>query len=188
MERLPSVLEPHRAYLDRANELAGSHPLVALQCRLMCLQLAMAARNERRDLTELAACELKQWILSTLKGCEAARAQLGAAAVDSGASLTALRALGLELIARATRPVESVLQLAWPDLAWPRLPGAGSSGPWLRHALGARLETAFGPLSGFGACRVARTKPPMRWPPTPRRTIRTGLTRTRRPRCPGRHM
>lgn len=126
MERLPSVLEPHRTYLDRANELAGSHPLVALQCRLMCLQLAMAVRNERHDLTELAACELKQWILSTLKGCEAARAQLGAAAVDSRASLNALRALGLELIARATRPVESVLQLAWPrGLTWPGLASLG---------------------------------------------------------------
>ena len=98
---LPAVLEPHRTYLDRANELAGPHPLVALQCRLMCLQLAMAARSERRDLSELAACELRQWVLATLEECEAARARLGATAADPEAALAALRALGLELIARA---------------------------------------------------------------------------------------
>ena len=99
---LPAVLEPHRTYLDRAHELAGPHPLVALQCRLMCLQLAMAARSERRDLSELAACELRQWIVTTLEECEAARARLGATAADPEAALAALRALGLELIARAS--------------------------------------------------------------------------------------
>ena len=99
---LPAVLEPHRTYLDRAHELAGPHPLVALQCRLMCLQLAMAARSERRDLTELAACELRQWIVTTLEECEAARARLGATAADPKAALAALRALGLELIGRAS--------------------------------------------------------------------------------------
>ena len=99
---LPAVLEPHRTYLDRAHELAGPHPLVALQCRLMCLQLAMAARSERRDLTELAACELRQWVVTTLEECEAARARLGATAADPEAALAALRALGLELIGRAS--------------------------------------------------------------------------------------
>ena len=84
---LPAVLEPHRTYLDRANELAGPHPLVALQCRLMCLQLAMVARSECRDLTELAACELRQWVLTTLEECEAARARLGATAADPEAGL-----------------------------------------------------------------------------------------------------
>ena len=100
---LPAVLEPHRTYLDRANELAGPHPLVALQCRLMCLQLGMAARG-RQDLSELAACELRQWVVSTLEECEAARARLGATAADPEAALAALRSLGLELIARA-RPL-----------------------------------------------------------------------------------
>ena len=99
---LPAVLEPHRTYLDRAHELAGPHPLVALQCRLMCLQLAMAARSDRRDLSELAACELRQWVVTTLEECEAARARLGATAADPEAALAALRALGLELIARAS--------------------------------------------------------------------------------------
>ena len=87
---LPAVLEPHRTYLDRAHELAGPHPLVALQCRLMCLQLAMAARSDRRDLSELAACELRQWVVTTLEECEAARARLGATAADPEAALAAL--------------------------------------------------------------------------------------------------
>ena len=101
---LPAVLEPHRTYLDRANELAGPHPLVALQCRLMCLQLAMVARSERRDLSELAACELRQWVVTTLEECEAVRARLGATAADPEAALAALRSLGFELIGRA-RPL-----------------------------------------------------------------------------------
>ena len=87
---LPAVLEPHRTYLDRANELAGPHPLVALQCRLMCLQLAMVARSECRDLTELAACELRQWVLTTLEECEVARARLGATAADPEARIGTL--------------------------------------------------------------------------------------------------
>ena len=123
---LPAVLEPHRTYLDRANELTGPHPLVALQCRLMCLQLAM---TERRDLPELAACELRQWITTTLDECEAARARLSATATDPVTALAALRALGLELIARANQRAVKVPQLT------------GSPGSWLRYALGTSRST-----------------------------------------------
>ena len=61
---LPTSLEPHRTYQERADELRQSHPLVALQCRLMLLQLGM--RQTQEQLGDLAAAELRQWMVLSI--------------------------------------------------------------------------------------------------------------------------
>lgn len=114
---LPAVAEPHRTYLDRASELQGSHPLVALQCRLMLLQLGMKLRQDQQNiLPELAAMELKQWLLTTMEECETARARLFENSGPEEAK-AALRAFGLNLLSRARHADRPDLHPS-PALAW----------------------------------------------------------------------
>ena len=100
---LPPSLARHRTYHDRAEELKNANPLVALQLRLMLLQLAMRQRQQGHALSEVDALELKQWLLAAMEQCERERSALGSSNTPCTAdhAQVALRAFGLDLLARA---------------------------------------------------------------------------------------